>query len=98
MAAVTPRHVGQTGSDVLLLAAGARVLLAELVEAEAVEGVRVGVEGVVEANGVGGDADLGVCGDEEAVGEAEVFANKAFICNYTEWSTYRLGGGWRCTY
>lgn len=67
MAAVAPRHVGQIGGNVLLLAAGDWVLLADLMEAEAVEGVGVGVEGLVEANGVGGDTDLGVCGDEEAV-------------------------------
>ena len=67
MAAVAPRHVGQIGGNVLLLAAAAWVLLADLVEAETVEGVGVGVEGLVEANGVGGDADLGVCRDEEAV-------------------------------
>ena len=67
MAAVAPRHVGQIGGNVLLLTAAAWVLLADLVEAETVEGVGVRVEGLVEANSVGGDADLGVCRDEEAV-------------------------------
>lgn len=62
-------------------------------EAKAVEGVGVGVEGVIEANGVGGDADLGVGGDDEAVGEAEVFADEAFVCDCAELSGYRFGGG-----
>ena len=82
MAAVPPRHVGQTGGNVLLLAAaGGWVRPADLVEAETVEGVGVGVEGLVEADGVGGDADLGVCGDEKAVGEADVFSDEAFVCD-----------------
>ena len=96
MAAVAPRHVGRIGGNVLLLAAGDGVLLAELVEAEAVEGVGVGVEGLVEANGVGGDADLGVCGDKEAVGEANIFPDEAFVCDCVDlvrsppWRRWRL--------
>ena len=96
MAAVAPRHVGRIGGNVLLLAAGGGALLAELVEAEAVEGVGVGVEGLVEANGVGGDVDLGVRGDKEPVGEANIFPDEAFVCNYVElvrsppWRRWRL--------
>ena len=51
-------------------------------EAEAVEFIRVWVEGVVEADGVGGDADLRVGGDEEAVGKAEVVAYEALVGDY----------------
>ena len=87
MAAVAPRHVGRIGGNILLLAAGGWVLLADPVEAEAVEGVGVGVEGLVEADGVGGDADLGVCGHEEAVREADIFPDEAFVCDcVASWS------------
>ncbi len=77
----------------MLLAAGGGVRLAKVVEAKAVEGVGVGVEGVIEANGVGGDADLGVGGDDEAVGEAKVFADEAFVSDCAELSGYHFGGG-----
>ena len=50
-------------------------------EAETVKGVGVRVEGFVEADGVRGDADLRVGGDEEAVGEAEVVAYEALVCD-----------------
>lgn len=79
MAAVAPGHIGQIGSDVLLLAARRGVRLSEPVEAEAVKGAGARVEGFVEADGMRGDPDLRVGGDDEAVGEAEVFAHEALV-------------------
>ena len=48
-------------------------------EAEAIKGVGVGVEGLVETNGVRWDANLRVGGDDEAVGKAEVFAYEPLV-------------------
>lgn len=79
VAAVPPGHVRQVGGDVLLLTPGGGVRASELVKAETVKGVGVGIEGVIEADGVRGDADLGVGGDDEAVGEAEVFAYEPLV-------------------
>lgn len=93
MAAVAPRHVGQVGGGVLLLAADGGVRLAKVVEAKAVKGVGVGVEGIIKADGVSGDADLSVGGNDESVGEAEVFADEAFVRDCAELSGYHFGGG-----
>ena len=79
MATVSPRHVRKVGGDVLLLAAGSGIRASELVKAEAVKGVGVGVESLVEADGVRWDADLRVGGDDEAVGKAEVFAHEPLV-------------------
>ena len=79
MATVSPGHIRQVGGDVLLLAAGGGVCLSELMKTKAVKSVSVGVEGVVEADGVRGDADLRVSGDNEAVGKAEVFAHEPLV-------------------
>ena len=79
MTAISPGHVRQVGGDVLLLAAGGRVCLSELMKSKAVKSVGVGVEGLVEADGVRGDADLRVGRDNEAVGKAEVFAHESLV-------------------
>ena len=79
MATVSPGHVGQVGGDVLLLAAGGWIRPSELMKAEAVKGVGVGVEGLVKADGVRGDADLRVGGDDEAVGKAEVVTYEPLV-------------------
>ena len=45
--------------------------------AEAVEGLRVGDDGVVAAEGAGGEADVGSLGEDEAVGEDDGLADDA---------------------
>ena len=79
MAAIAPGHVGQIGGNVLLLTAGGGVCLSELVEAETIKRVGVGVVGLVEADGVRRDTDLRVGGDEESVRETEVFAHEPLV-------------------
>ena len=81
MATVSPGHVRQVGGDVLLLAAGGWVRPSELVKAKAVKSLGIRVQRLVEADGVRGDADLRVGGDNEAVGKAEVVAHEPLVGN-----------------
>ena len=78
MAAVAPRHVRKIRCDVLLLAAASGLYVPEIMKTEAVKRVGVGIQCIVEADSVSGDTNLRVSRNDEAVREADIFADKAF--------------------
>lgn len=84
-------HALRVRRGVLHFAGALGVDLAELGEAEGVELVRVRVDFGVHGDGVGGDADGGVGGDDEAVGHLVVDVDHAFHGDWRRLGTSKAG-------